>query len=126
MVSASDDNTLRLWDAASGQCLATWVGHSGPVQACAFSPDGARVVSASRDNSLRLWDAASGQLLRVHQLGPKGSHAVWDEPNQGLIEASESAWPWLTAQVRDAAGRVECVLPVEAFGELPLPQRLSA
>ncbi|ASM78473.1 WD40 repeat-containing protein [Vitreoscilla filiformis] len=63
VVSASLDNTLRLWDCASGSCLATWAGHQGWVNACAFSPDGLRVVSASWDNTLRLWDCASGSCL---------------------------------------------------------------
>ena len=33
--------------------------------ACAFSPDGARIVSGSSDTSLRLWDASSGRCIRT-------------------------------------------------------------
>ncbi len=66
------DNTLRLWDAATGQplgepCAATRMWSSS----VAFSPDGQRIVSGSWDKTLRLWDAATGQPvgepLRGHE-----------------------------------------------------------
>ncbi|RXK88781.1 TIR domain-containing protein, partial [Chlorobaculum sp. 24CR] len=63
IISGSDDNTLKLWDAASGNCLLTLSGHSGTVTAAAFSPDGSRIISGSRDNTLNIWDAASGNCL---------------------------------------------------------------
>ena len=65
VLSASRDNTLRLWDADSGKPLRVFKGHDNYVTSCAFSPDGRRVLSASADNTLRLWDADSGKPLRV-------------------------------------------------------------
>ena len=59
------DKTLKLWDAETGQELRTLEGHTGEVSACAFSPDGARVVSASEDKTLKLWDAETGRELRT-------------------------------------------------------------
>ena len=41
-------------------CLGTMAGHSGPVSACAISPDGERILSASND-SFRVWDARTGE-----------------------------------------------------------------
>ena len=41
IVSGSDDGTLRLWDAGTGQQIgAPLTGHTGPVASVAFSPDG--------------------------------------------------------------------------------------
>ena len=39
------------------------VGHMGGVWACAFAPDGTRMLSGSEDGTLRLWDVASGAAL---------------------------------------------------------------
>ena len=64
IVSGSEDQTLRLWDAASGQPIGEPLrGHEDAVSSVAFSPDGRRIVSGSEDRTLRLWDAASGQPL---------------------------------------------------------------
>ena len=65
VLSGSSDNTLKLWDAASGECLRTFSGHGNSVLSCAFSLEGDRVLSGSSDNTLKLWDAASGECLRT-------------------------------------------------------------
>ena len=63
-VPSSSDNTLKIWDAGTGACNYTLSGHSGEVNACCFSPDGASVLSGSRDKTLKIWDAATGARLR--------------------------------------------------------------
>ena len=60
VVTASDDKTARLWDAATGAPIAVLSGHEDAVWSAAFSPDGTRVVTASKDKTARLWDAATG------------------------------------------------------------------
>ncbi|MCP5107084.1 MAG: NACHT domain-containing protein, partial [bacterium] len=72
VLSASDDGTLRLWEAASGKEIRVFTGHKRAVNACAFSPDGTRLVSASVDKTLKLWETASGKEIRVFT-GHKGS-----------------------------------------------------
>ena len=62
VVSASDDQTLKVWDLASGRAVATLEGHTAWVSACAVTPDGRRVVSASDDKTLKVWDLASGRV----------------------------------------------------------------
>ena len=57
VVTASEDNTARLWDAASGKPIGEPMKHEGAVISAQFSPDGQRVVTASEDKTARLWDA---------------------------------------------------------------------
>jgi WD40 repeat protein len=65
MVTASDDETARLWDVDSGEEIGVLRGHGDLVTSAAFSPDGRRVVTASYDKTARLWDAASGNQLGI-------------------------------------------------------------
>jgi hypothetical protein len=62
-VSASSDDTLKLWDLESGRELRTLEGHSDSVSAVAVSPDGRRAVSASWDHTLKLWDLETGTVM---------------------------------------------------------------
>src|ERR1022692_423535 len=43
IVTASNDNTARVWDAQTGAELAVLKGHEGSVHSAAFSPDGRRI-----------------------------------------------------------------------------------
>ena len=63
VVSASHDNTLKVWDLESGRAVATLDGHAAWVTACAVTPDGRRVVSASDDNTLKVWDLETGRAV---------------------------------------------------------------
>ncbi|KAJ6487440.1 WD40 repeat-like protein [Mycena vitilis] len=74
IVSGSDDTTIRIWDAESGEQLGgPLVGHTDSVQSVAFSPDGKHIVSGSADRSVRIWDAESGEQLG----GPLEGHTDW-------------------------------------------------
>ena len=62
LASGSYDNTVRLWDVATGKAQGEPLkGHTDRVQGVAFSPDGKLLASASNDKTVRLWDVESGK-----------------------------------------------------------------
>ena len=56
LASASGDQTVKVWDAMSGQEMVTLKGHTQTVNSVAFSPDGKRLASASYDQTVKVWD----------------------------------------------------------------------
>ena len=62
-LSGSWDQTLRLWEVATGKEIRSYVGHMGGVNSVAFSPDGKLALSGG-DDTLRLWDVATGKEIR--------------------------------------------------------------
>ncbi|MCS7161473.1 MAG: WD40 repeat domain-containing protein, partial [Gemmatales bacterium] len=55
VVSGSRDNTVRLWDLASGKEVRRFTGHTNWVLSVAVSHDGKYVVSGSEDKTVRVW-----------------------------------------------------------------------
>ncbi|MEA3401476.1 MAG: WD40 repeat domain-containing protein [Armatimonadota bacterium] len=59
------DNTVRLWELDSGQCLRVFKGHTACVNSVAISPDARSALSGSSDKTLRVWDFDSGDCVRT-------------------------------------------------------------
>ncbi|MBL8324172.1 MAG: TIR domain-containing protein [Rubrivivax sp.] len=99
LVTASADNTARLWDAETGSPVGEEMRHEGTVASARFSPDGQRVVTASFDTTARLWDARSGKpvgapLRHQHRV----SSAEFSADGRRVVTASEDG----TARLWDA------------------------
>jgi WD40 repeat protein len=65
VLTGSLDRTARLWDAANGQLVRNYVGHTNSVTSVAFSPDGRYILTGSLDGTVRLWEVGSGTTLRT-------------------------------------------------------------
>ena len=55
LASGSKDNTVRIWDAETGECKHTLQGHTGWVRSVAISRDARWLASGSWDNTVRIW-----------------------------------------------------------------------
>ena len=100
MVTASYDNTARLWDAATGKEVTPLLKHEDTVLHASFSPDGQRVVTASLDHTARLWDADTGKEV-TPPLPHEGDvkHASFSPDGKRLVTASRdgTAQLWVAA-----------------------------
>ncbi|QES57758.1 hypothetical protein DEJ51_29290 [Streptomyces venezuelae] len=67
LATAGRDNTVRLWDVATGKSTRTLTGHAYEVTSVAFSPDGHTLATSSNDDTVRLWDVDRGETTRTLQ-----------------------------------------------------------
>ncbi|KAG2365169.1 hypothetical protein BDR07DRAFT_1354004 [Suillus spraguei] len=74
MVTASDDNTLRLWDLKTGDMLKKMEGHSDCVRDLAVSRDGQLIASGDEDGvGVIIWHGETGESLTQ----PIEAHSDW-------------------------------------------------
>ncbi|MBO7228247.1 MAG: hypothetical protein J6V18_01020, partial [Bacteroidales bacterium] len=55
LASGSLDNTVKIWDANSRECIQTLKGHSNVVESVCWSPDGKYLASGSWDRTVKIW-----------------------------------------------------------------------
>ena len=87
LVTASRDQTARVWDVAARESKAVFKGHGSNVTEAVFLPDGQRVVTGSADRSVRLWDIASQSELGRYE-HPAGVRGLDVSPDGRKIASS--------------------------------------
>ena len=62
--SGSKDNTVRLWETATGRELLSMDGQMGYITTLAFSPDSNMLAAGGLSGAIKVWDVATGRELR--------------------------------------------------------------
>ncbi|MBL8798006.1 MAG: serine/threonine protein kinase [Planctomycetia bacterium] len=101
-LSGSEDLTVRLWDVEKSQEIGRCTGHTQPVRAVAFSPNG-QLLSASQDNTIAYWEAVGKPPVKRLELErgllPSISAARFS-PDAALLACTSHdghIWLWDTA-----------------------------
>ena len=99
VASGSEDETVRIWDVASGKLVRTLKGHKGLVASVAWSPDGKYVASGSEDNTIRIWDTTSGTLIGIFTEHEDSVTSVAWSPDGKYVASGSCDW---TIKIWDA------------------------
>jgi WD40 repeat protein len=83
LVTASFDQTLKLWDIATQSTLRTMEGHTGIVLTVDVSPDGKLIASGSSDRTIRLWDVPNSD--------PVSTTKVHDAPVTAMASSNDGS-----------------------------------
>jgi WD40 repeat protein len=89
IASASRDNTIKMWDVASGKNITTINGHTHFVYSLAFSPDGKRLASGSGDQTIRFWDPATGKEKALLRHAGGVDHVTFTPDGKTLASVSQ-------------------------------------
>ncbi|KAI0566554.1 Polycomb protein EED [Gracilaria domingensis] len=128
VITASKDESLRLWNLRTGATCAIFCGlkgHRGEVVHVDFSQDGSRFASCGIDNSVRLWDFYDNEDVvrgikeshKAADLGATDPHIYTDETGtRRKIKVPISQFPYFVTR-KVHRHYVDCVIWV---GELLL------
>lgn len=91
VASGSDDNTIILWNTATGQMIKKLTGHTGPITSLDFSPHDIFLVSADTDGTIISWKVETGDRLKLLQGKPHSyNQALFSHNGKFLAYTTET------------------------------------
>ena len=137
IASGSWDNTVKIWNASSGELQSTLTGHTGyvpafPCSACiqvvvfahypvtsrsvycvGFDPSGKKLVSGSGDQTVKVWSIGSSGTFECESTlrGDKAVHCVSFSPDGDMLAAGDGDYQGGNVRLYDVqTGEVKSTL----------------
>ena len=83
IVTGSDDATIRVWDAVTGEGLFS-LEHGSKVRSVAWSPDGSRIATGSAVG-VWVWDAVTGENVLSLKYGYRVESVAWSSDGSRIL-----------------------------------------
>jgi small GTP-binding protein len=117
LASPSNDETIRIWDVARGECTAV-LEHKDAVRSVAWSPDSSKLVTANPRNTIYIWDLGVVDIIQKREFvagtdhpmcqtiagGGESSLLAWSCDGTTIVYGSEDnsvqLWDYNTAEIR--------------------------
>jgi WD40 repeat protein len=87
----TQEGTVILWDADSGDEVRTFLGHTGPAYTAAFSPDGSFIASGA-GGDVRIWETGTGTEIALMDIGPSIVHKVAMHPDGSRVASASDTF----------------------------------
>ena len=85
LATSSQDGMVIIWDGDTGEQTLRLSGHSGPVYAVAYAPDGRRLATCGADGTVLLWDTSNGKNILALRHAHGAVTAVAFDPNGNYL-----------------------------------------
>jgi WD40 repeat protein len=91
LTSASDNETVKIWNSAKKQWLQALETHNGSIRSVAFSPNSEYLTSVSNDRTIKIWNPVIGQCLQTFKGHNDPVRSITFSPNsEYLTSASDN------------------------------------
>ncbi|KAF9375484.1 hypothetical protein CPC16_000693 [Podila verticillata] len=116
LITGSYDNTVKVWNIETGECLRTLTGHALCIRALHF--DDAKLITGSMDRTLKIWNYHTGQCIRTLQ-GHTDGIVTLDFDSRILASGSADAtikiWNFATGECSTLKGHGDLVNKVQIY-----------
>lgn len=89
--SASEDKTVKLWNARPATLISTLTGHTGRILSVSFHPNGKILASGSEDGTVKLWDVTHSTLIKTIKAHHSWVRTVSFSPDGQILASCSSA-----------------------------------
>ncbi len=77
LATGGDDNSVKLWNLATGKSAKNLSAHKGAVNTLKFSPDSAKLASGAADKTICVWSLPDGKLFAQTKTTNEISALTW-------------------------------------------------